>query len=139
MIGSNNVFEVGSTVLAKSVGDNNVFETKCELVGLVLWGELFNKMGFIGEEIDFLFSFFSGFVGEEIVVPSGCMFGAATRVGSTTHNNSSTTTSREDKEPGAESGEEIAETSLPENSVFYGVPWKHRIAGEKPAVCRIMD
>ncbi|XP_073979564.1 dynactin subunit 6 [Rhodnius prolixus] len=29
MIGSNNVFEVGCTVLAKVIGDNNVFESKC--------------------------------------------------------------------------------------------------------------
>jgi hypothetical protein len=29
IIGNNNVFEVGATVLAKGVGDHNVFETKC--------------------------------------------------------------------------------------------------------------
>ncbi|KAK9507248.1 hypothetical protein O3M35_007152 [Rhynocoris fuscipes] len=29
IIGSNNIFEVGCTVLAKVIGDNNVFESKC--------------------------------------------------------------------------------------------------------------
>jgi len=30
IIGNNNVFEVGATVLAKSIGDHNVFETRCK-------------------------------------------------------------------------------------------------------------
>jgi len=30
IIGNNNVFEVGSIVRAKSIGDHNIFETKCK-------------------------------------------------------------------------------------------------------------
>jgi len=102
VIGNNNVFEVSSVVMAKSVGDHNVFETKC-------------------------------FVGEGIVIPNGCTFGAATSVGM----------GRDVLESGkmlgsgsggSEKNLPIRETSVLDNSVFYGEPLKHRIAGEKPAM-----
>jgi len=87
VIGSHNVFEVGSQVMAKSVGDHNVFETKC-------------------------------FVGENVIIPNGCVFGAGTFVGIPEKDQIEL-----DKEG----------LPVPENSVFFGEPLKHRIAGEKPA------
>jgi len=76
-IGNNNVFEVASTVMARSVGDHNVFETKC-------------------------------FVGDDVGVQNGCVFGAGTKI--------------------------TAPTAVTDNSIFFGNPLQHRIAGERPAV-----
>jgi len=98
VIGNNNVFEVSSVVMAKSVGDHNVFETKC-------------------------------FVGEGIVIPNGCTFGAATSVGMGRDVESGKILGS-----GSEKDLPIRETSVLDNSVFYGEPLKHRIAGEKPAM-----
>lgn len=50
------------------------------------------------------------------MIGHGCTFGAATSVGS--------------KEEGEEEPLQV-----PDNSVFYGEPLQHRVAGEKPAVC----
>ncbi|ODN04875.1 Dynactin subunit 6 [Orchesella cincta] len=76
IIGNNNVFEVGSLVKAKAIGDHNIFETKC-------------------------------FVGDQISIGNGCVFGAGTKV--------------------------TPSQAVPDNSVFYGEPLKHRLAGERPS------
>jgi len=62
-------------------------------------------------------------VGEDLTVPSGCVFGAGTRVGN--ENTNSEGKGDENEEAG---------TKLQDNSVFFGQPLRLRIAGEKPPV-----
>jgi len=47
-------------------------------------------------------------VGEQVIVGNGCVFGAETKV--------------------------TPSQTVPDNSVFYGEPLKHRLAGERPSV-----
>jgi dynactin-6 len=76
IIGSNNVFEIGCKVTPKSVGDLNVFETRCV-------------------------------IGEDVVIGTGCTFGAGTKI--------------------------MSPITIPDNSVFFGDPVRDRIAADKPS------
>lgn len=106
-IGNNNVFEVGSVVRAKSVGDHNIFETKC-MLKLITKCFLPNvSLHFYGLWIVLPY-LYAGSVGDQVSVGNGCVFGAGTQV--------------------------TPSQTVADNSVFYGEPLKHRLAGERPSV-----